>query len=103
MKRFSDLGISQSEDRKIFNCSQVSISDVVNCEIEVLDYITDVKTSQGEGRCLVHCRSESGEVKFFSNASSIKAVLDLVPKEEFPFLTTIRCVNCGKGKIYQFT
>jgi hypothetical protein len=47
-KRFSELGIKQQDDRKIFNCQQV-------------------------------------------------------PKEEFPFITTIRCAKCGNGKIYQFT
>lgn len=34
-KRFSELGIKQQDDRKIFNCQQVSITDVLNSEIEV--------------------------------------------------------------------
>lgn len=39
-KRFSELGIKQQDDRKIFNCQQVSITDVLNSEIEVIDFIS---------------------------------------------------------------
>lgn len=33
MKKFSELGVTVQDERKMFNCSQVSISDVLNCEI----------------------------------------------------------------------
>lgn len=52
MKKFSELGVTVQDERKMFNCSQVSISDVLNCEIIVEDFIPDVKTSHGEGRYL---------------------------------------------------
>ena len=94
-KRFSELGIKQQDDRKIFNCQQVSITDVLNSEIEVIDFIPGMKTQHGEGRYT--------EGKLFTNSSAIKSVLDQIPKEEFPFITTIRCTKCGNGKIYQFT
>lgn len=103
MKKFSELGITIEGDRKVFNCNQVSISDVINCEIEVIDYIPGMKTKHGEGRSLVHFKLEDKEGKFFSNAGNIKSVLEAIPKEEFPFLTTIKCTKCGNGKIYQFT
>lgn len=48
MRRFSELGIKQVDDKKIFNCQQVSISDVINCEIEVLDFIPNMKTTHGD-------------------------------------------------------
>lgn len=35
MKKFSELGVTVQDERKMFNCSQVSISDVLNCEIIV--------------------------------------------------------------------
>lgn len=76
MKKFSELGVTVQDERKMFNCSQVSISDVLNCEIIVEDFIPDVKTSHGEGRYL---------------------------KDAFPFSTTIKGMKCGNGKIYQFT
>lgn len=103
MKRFGDLGIQQVDDRKIFNCPQVSISDVINCEIEVVDFIPNMKTPHGDGRCLVQYRQNGKEGKFFTNSSAIKSVLEQIPKTEFPFITTIRCTKCGNGKIYQFT
>lgn len=37
MKKFSELGVTVQDERKMFNCSQVSISDVLNCEIIVED------------------------------------------------------------------
>lgn len=104
-KRFSELGIKMPDDRKIFNCPQVSITDVLNTEIEVIDYIPAVKTKHGEGRYLVHFRRcESGaEEKFFTNAASLKGVLDQINEGDFPFITKIRSVKCGNGKIFQFT
>ncbi|MCL6103094.1 MAG: hypothetical protein M1292_11545 [Bacteroidetes bacterium] len=103
MKKFSELGIKIDDDRKIFNCNQVSISDVINCEIQVIDFIPGMTTKHGEGRSLVYYRYNGQEGKFFTNSRDIKKVLEAVPKEEFPFLTTIKCTKCGNGKIYQFT
>lgn len=60
-KRFSELGIKQQDSRKIFNCQQVSITDILNYEIEVIDFLPDVKTQHGEGRYLVHYRMEDGD------------------------------------------
>lgn len=103
-KRFSELGI-RSDDRTIFNCQQVSVTDVLNSEIEVLGYLPDVKTQHGEGRCLIHFKrlDDGSEGKFFTNSSALKGVLSQVNEEDFPFITTIRAVKCGNGKIYQFT
>ena len=56
MKKFSELGVTVQDERKMFNCSQVSISDVLK-----------------------------------------------IPKDAFPFSTTIKGMKCGNGKIYQFT
>jgi hypothetical protein len=103
MKRFGELGIKQQDDRKIFNCRQVSISDIINCEIEIVDFIPDIKTRHGEGRYLVEYIQDGSEGKFFTNSSALKSVLEQIPKTEFPFVTTIRCIKCGNGKIYQFT
>ena len=104
-KRFSELGITQQDNRKIFNCQQVSITDILNSEIEVLDFLPDVKTVHGEGRYLVHYRTTDGseEGKFFTNSQSLKSCLDQVNEADFPFITVIKATKCGKGKIYQFT
>lgn len=105
VKRFSELGVKQADDRKIFNCPQVSITDILNSEIEVQDFLPSVKTQHGEGRYLVKFRSTSDgtEGKFFTNATGLKSALDQIKKEDFPFLTVIKAIKCGNGKIYQFT
>lgn len=43
MKRFSDLGVQTDDGRKIFNCQQVSITDILNSEIVVLGFQADIK------------------------------------------------------------
>lgn len=104
MRKFSELGVTVQDERKMFNCSQVSISDVLNCEIIVEDFIPDVKTSHGEGRYLVKFKHSNGaDGKSFTNAASLKKTLDQIPKDAFPFSTTIKGMKCGNGKIYQFT
>lgn len=105
MKRFSDLGIKVEDDRKIFNCQQVSITDILNSEIMVIDFLPSVKTQHGEGRYLVHFQMAdgSGEGKFFTNSQNLKSALDQVKPEDMPFLTVIKATKCGKGKLYQFT
>jgi len=105
VKRFSELGVTQTDNRKIFNCPQVSITDILNSEIEVLDFLPSVKTQHGEGRYLIKFRNtyDNSEGKFFTNAAGLKSALDQIKTEDFPFLTVIRAVKCGNAKIYQFT
>lgn len=95
MNKFSELGVTVQDERKMFNCQQVSISDVLNCEIIVEDYIP--------GYLVKFKNADGTEGKFFTNATSLKQTLDKVPKESFPFSTTIKGMKCGNGKLYQFT
>jgi hypothetical protein len=103
MKKFSELGVKQEDERKLFNCQQVSITDIVNCEVEILDYIPNIKTKHGDGRYLIRYRKDGAEGKFFSNSTNIKNAIDQISKEDFPFTTTIKATKCGNGKIFQFT
>jgi len=105
MHKFSDLGIQADEDSTIFPVQQISITDVTNCEIEVLDFAPDVKTQFGEGRYVVKIKYENIERKFFTNAKPIKNALDKINKNDFPFKTTIKPQKWGTGnnKTYQFT
>lgn len=104
-KRFSELGITVKDDRKIFNCQQVSITDILNSEIEVIDFLPSVTTQHGEGRYLIHFRIVEGgaEGKFFTNSQNLKSILDQIKPEDLPFVTVIRATRCGNGKLYQFT
>lgn len=104
MNKFSDFGITTGNSKAIFEVPQISISDVVNCEIEVLDFEPNVKTAHGDGRYIVKIRHENRECKFFTTASQIKEALDKIHKENFPFTTTIKQQRFGStGKTYFFT
>jgi hypothetical protein len=82
----------------------VSISDIVNIEIEVIDFVGGIKTTYGEDRYIINFRLDGKEKKFFTTSKSIMSALDQIPKEDFPFTTTVRTQNFGgKHKGYQFT
>lgn len=105
MKRFADFGINTLDDKNIFPVPLISIQDVINCEIEILDFESDIKTRHGEGRYVVKIRHENTEKKFFTNAAPIKEALEKIPKTNYPFLTTIRQqrFGTGSGKTFYFT
>ena len=48
MKRFSELGVTVDAGNNIFQVQQVSITDILNSEIEVLDFESGVRTQHGE-------------------------------------------------------
>lgn len=105
MKRFSDFGINTLSDKHIFTVPQISITDILNCEIEVLDFESGIKTAHGDNRYVVKIKNEGIENKFFTNSKPIKEALDKIPKEEFPFRTIVRQQKFGSGnsKTYYFT
>lgn len=105
MRRFSDLGVSVEAGNNIFPVQQISITDILNSEIEVLDYEAGVKTQHGENRYVVKIKVDGRECKFFTNSSPIKEALNKIPCSEFPFITTIRAKKLGVGnsKMYYFT
>lgn len=57
MKRFSDFGIEINAGCNIFPVQQISITDILNCEIEVLDYESGVKTKHGDNRYVVKIKT----------------------------------------------
>lgn len=105
MKRFSDFGIEIKDDKQMFDVPKVSITDILNCEIEILAFEVDIKTKYGEGRCVVRIKQDEKEYKFFTNSSRIKQSLELVPKDGFPFMTVIKQkrFESGGGKIFYFS
>lgn len=105
MKRFADMGINTLENRNVFTVPVISIEEVTNCEIEVLEYEASVKTRYGDGRYIVKIKHEGIERKFFTNATPIKEALDRIPKQDFPFIATIKQqrFGSGSGKTFFFT
>lgn len=105
-KRFSELGIQLPDNQVIFNCPQISITDILNTEIEVIQFLPNVKTKHGEGRYLIYFRDvKTGEYgKFFTIAANITTALDQIDKEkDLPFITIIKCAKMGTSKTYFFT
>ena len=105
MRRFSELGVSVEAGSNIFQVQQVSITDILNSEIEVLDYEAGVRTQHGENRYVVKIKADGKECKFFTNSTPIKEALGKIPHENFPFITGIRANKLGMGnsKMYYFT
>lgn len=105
MKKFSDLGIDVFKNNQMFEVPAVSITDILNCEIEVLGYESGVDTKMGPDRCIVHIRHEGKECKFFTSAKPIKNALEQVSKDKFPFTTVIKQHKYGSGnnKTFLFT
>lgn len=105
MKRFSDFNISTFENKNIFPVPVISVEELTNCEIQVLDFQSNVKTRHGDGRYVVKIKHEGIERKFFTNATPLKEALDQIPKNDFPFVTTIKQqrFGSGSGKTFYFT
>lgn len=105
MRRFSELGVSVEAGSNIFQVQQVSITDILNSEIEVLDYEAGVRTQHGENRYVVKIKADGKGCKFFTNSTPIKEALGKIPHENFPFITVIRAKKLGMGnsKMYYFT
>ncbi len=102
MKKFSDLGVQIEQD--FFVCKKVSIDDLLNKKIIVLGVKKGIATRMGENRYLLHVRLEDGtEAKAFTTARFIKAAIDQIQEDEFPFETVIMSVKCDSKKMYKFT
>lgn len=108
MKKFSELNITYtpSDGKKRFQGRQIQLRQLVNVEIEVLDFEVDVKTKYGL-RCLVSfMNTKTGETcKFFTDSEEMKANLDTARKlREIPFSTVISVEYFDNNKAkYKFT
>ncbi|SFL09693.1 hypothetical protein SAMN05216364_1005108 [Porphyromonadaceae bacterium KHP3R9] len=98
MKKFSDFNIEPLDEKRIFAVPVISIEELINCEIVVLDYETNITTIHGPNRYIVKIEHEGIEKKFFTNADSIKETLDKIDKKDFPFTTMIKARRFGGAK-----
>ena len=72
-----------------------------NIHVAVLDYETDIKTKEGDGRYIVLVEMPDGEQrKFFTNNAIMKQQLDFAREmDKIPFGTTIK-PNGSYGYIF---
>lgn len=102
---FAELGVKPLDDGKaIFDVQIISISEILNCQIEVIDYQSGIKTIHGDNRYIVKIRHDGKEYKFFTDSKYIKHDLDQIDKNDFPFKATIKQIRYGSGnnKSFQF-
>jgi hypothetical protein len=95
MKKFSEMGVTYTpaDGKKRFPGKMMRLGSIVNKVIQVHDYESGIKTSQGDDRYIVSFfdpnTKERG--KFFTASEEMKNILDQVNDIEdgFPFETTI--------------
>ena len=102
MKNFSEFSVVPLEEAKIFHVQQISITDILNITIEVLDYENGITTEYGDDRYIIKCRVDGVEKKFFTTAAPIKNALKQIPESGFPFTTIIKKESYGgsRGTFY---
>lgn len=110
---FADKGIKQSgktkDGKKFFDVEEMKLMEILNIPITVLDFETNVKTSQGDGRYCVMFEMHGSRYKFITNCYNLKDVLDQAHNKEeagekvFPVENVIirrRSLRDGKSAYY---
>lgn len=107
MKNFKELEIKYRpvNGKKLFNCPRVSIRQLVNMEIAIVDCEFGVKTKMGDDRCIVAFHNGDTKGKFFTSSVEMIDILDQISKKQmFPFRTTLRAEVFDTNKTkYVFT
>jgi len=107
MKNFKELGIGfmPKDGKKRFEGSIVPLGELQNCEIVVMDFETNIKTRQSEGRYVVQYELNGIKGKFITNSEEMKSILDQIrDAKELPFKAVIRREIFGQNKLkYIFT
>lgn len=110
MKKFSEMGVTYTpaDGKKRFPGKTTRLGNICNKVIQIHDFETGVKTTQGEDRYVVSFfdpqKNEWG--KFFTASEEMKSILDQVSDIEdgFPFETTIESELFDGNKVkYKFT
>lgn len=89
MKSFKDLNIQASQP--LLQGDKIKIERILNRAITVLGYEIRVsKFDRGNGKCLyIQIELEGQKRVVFTGSGVLMDTIDKVPKESFPFTTTI--------------
>ena len=102
MKSFKELGVSYApaDGKKRFPGPSISIRELVNLPIVVVNFETGIKTDQGDDRTLVAIEKNGEPFKFFTASIEMRNILEQIKElpDGFPFETTIKAETFGKGK-----
>jgi hypothetical protein len=98
MNNFKDLNIKPSTST--FVGEKVRMNKVLNSEIVVYDYkIEDSKKKPGTKYLTLQIGRKGEKEVLFSGSNVLMNMIEQVPKEKFPFCTTI----IQEDQMYQFT
>jgi hypothetical protein len=100
LKKFSDFGIKVDEKRLIGE--RVKLKNILDQEITVLYYqiVPSKYPKNGNEECLyLQIEIDSKKKVAFSIAKILMKTLREMPEENFPFTTTIKCID----EAYLFT
>lgn len=108
MKKFSELHISYTpaDGKKRFPNKAVQLRQLVNVEIEVLDFERDVNTRYGLRWLVMFRDTRTNEInKFFTDCDEMKQNLEQASgMGEIPFATVVAAEYFGDNKVkYKFT
>lgn len=88
MKKFTDFGITI--EKKGFTGDKIKIERLLNREIVVHAYEIKPSKFEGKDKCLHLQISLNGTMHVvFIGSKSLMEIIEKVPKEDFPFETTI--------------
>jgi hypothetical protein len=91
MKDFKDFGIEPTQLN--FTGDKIKLQRILNKEIIVLDFKIEPSkfTEKGNGKCL-YIQIEIGDTKhiLFTGSANLMNMIELVPKDNFPFKTTLQ-------------
>lgn len=101
MKSFSELGLTwrPKDGKRRLPGRMVSVRDLANVEITVIDYEDGISTRHGEDKAVVGCELDGEPVKFFTGSEELRDILAQAREAgAFPFTTTLKSVSFGQGK-----
>lgn len=101
MKSFKDLGVTYkpADGKKRFEGNLTPLGNLQNCKITVIDFETDIKTKQGDGRYVVQYELDGQKGKFITASEEMKNILDQIKEmNELPFETVIKREMFGGNK-----
>lgn len=101
MKSFKDLGVTYkpADGKKRFEGNLTPLGNLQNCKVTIVDFETDIKTKQGEGRYVVQYEMDGQKGKFITASEEMKNILDQIKElGELPFETIIKRETFGGNK-----
>ncbi|MCL1657433.1 hypothetical protein M2T79_12580 [Elizabethkingia miricola] len=98
MKNFKEFNITPTF--KAFVGDKIKLSKVINTQIIINDYkIKDSEKKPGTKYLTLQITRKGDKEIIFTSAKTLMDMIEQVPKDEFPFMTTI----AQEDQIFQFT